>query len=80
MLIFSYLFTVVFWLPILILGLVVALRNSKKSDKLIDEIDINDLCDSLDKSLYFEKLLVEDGEIYRQKSETCIVCNNDNTK
>lgn len=29
MLIFSYLFTVVFWLPILILGLVVALRNSK---------------------------------------------------
>ncbi|AFQ30173.1 hypothetical protein P4493_06200 [Bacillus thuringiensis] len=79
MLIFSYLFTVVFWLPILILGLVVALRNSKKSDKLIDEIDINDLCDSLDKSLYFEKLLVEDGEIYRQKSETCIVCNNDNT-
>ncbi|PGF05015.1 hypothetical protein [Bacillus toyonensis] len=78
MLLFTYLFTVVFWIPIILLGVVVAIRNTKKSDKLIEEIDINDLCDSLDKSIYFEKLYVEEGEIYRQKSETCIVCNSDN--
>ncbi|MEC2463474.1 hypothetical protein P9X10_00985 [Bacillus cereus] len=77
-LLIGYLITVVLWLPMIILGVVVALKGSKKADEQMDEIDINDLCDALDGSYYFTKEETEEGETYKQKSETCISCNNDN--
>ncbi|MGF2715225.1 hypothetical protein ACQUY5_23690 [Bacillus cereus] len=75
-LVLQYFLTVFLWLPMIILGVVVAKKGVKKADKQMGEIDINDLCDTLDGNYYFEKVETEDGETYKQKSETCIVCNH----